>query len=193
MPEKRCAIVVIGGSAGAMTALGQLLSALPDDYPLPILIAIHLHPLQDKYYLDHFNELCALPVKEADEKEPIQGGHIYFAPPNYHLLIEKDLTFSLSVDEKVNYARPSIDILFESAADAYAPHLAGIILTGANNDGALGLNYIKNRGGTTIVQDPQTADSPYMPKAALSKTPADYILTLQEIGDLLVKLPKLHG
>lgn len=186
-------IIVIGGSAGAVTALHELLPVFPAGYPLPIVVVQHLHPQQDSYWIKHFANRCALPLKEAEEKEPIQGGCIYFAPPNYHLLIEADKTFSLSVDARVNYARPSIDVLFESAADAYALRLVGVILTGANDDGAHGLRYIKERGGLTIVQDPHTAESSYMPRAALAATPVDYVLPLPEIGRLLVEIPRQRG
>lgn len=183
--------IVIGGSAGAMKALAILLPAFPVDYPLPIIVVIHLHPRQDHYFLEHFNKLCVLNVKEADEKETIQGGYVYFAPPNYHLLIENNKTFSLSTDEKVNYSRPSIDVLFESAAYTYGSRLAAIILTGANNDGAEGLRLIKEKGGLVIIQDPQSADSSYMPAAALQVVEPDFVLGLTEIGRWLAELAQL--
>jgi two-component system, chemotaxis family, protein-glutamate methylesterase/glutaminase len=182
-------LIVIGGSAGALKALATLLPIFPVNYPLPIAIVQHVHPLQDSYFVQHFAEQCALPVTEAAEKEPILAGHIYFAPPNYHLLIENDRTFSLSIDERVNYSRPSIDVLFTSAVDAYAPGIIGVILTGANNDGAYGMRLIKEKGGLTIVQDPTTAESSYMPKAALVATKVDHILPLREIGELLLEIP----
>ncbi len=186
----RYQIITIGGSAGAMAALSQLLPVFPAGYPLPIVIAQHLHPWQDDYHLEHFGDQCALPVKEARDKEAVEAGNIYFAPPNYHLLINDDKTFSLSIDDKVNYARPSIDVLFESVVDVYAPWIVGVILTGANNDGAEGLRLIKEKGGVTIVQDPQTAESAYMPKAALAVAKVDYVLSLTEIGQLLLELPQ---
>ena len=173
-----------------MAALTELLPVFPAGYPLPIVIAQHLHPWQDNYHVEHFNDQCALTVKEARDKETIEAGNIYIAPPNYHLLINDDKTFSLSIDDKVNYARPSIDVLFESAVDAYGPWLVGVILTGANNDGALGLRLIKEKGGLTVVQDPKTAESSYMPKAALEATQVDYILPLREIGKLLLEIPR---
>jgi two-component system chemotaxis response regulator CheB len=186
----RYQIIVIGGSAGAMAALTKLLPVFPAGYPLPIVIAQHLHPWQDDYHLEHFGDQCALAVKEAADKESIEAGTIYFAPPNYHLLINDDKTFSLSIDDKVNYARPSIDVLFESAVDVYAPWIVGVILTGANNDGAEGLRLIKENGGLAIVQDPQTAESAYMPKAALAATKVDYVLPLPEISKLLLEIPR---
>ena len=182
--------IVIGGSAGAMSALAELLPTFPAAYPLPIIVVQHVHPSQDDFYIAHWAEKCALTVKGAEDKEPIRAGYIYFAPPNYHLLIEDDETFSLSVDEKVNYARPSIDVLFESAADVYTRWLIGVILTGANNDGAQGLRLIKEKGGLTIVQDPRTAESIFMPNAALEVTRVDYVLSIPEMGRLLLEIPQ---
>jgi len=179
--------IVIGGSAGAMTALSALLPYFPKEYQLPVIIVLHLHPRQDRYFLEHFDKLCALKVKEADEKENIQAGYVYFAPPNYHLLIENNRTFSLSTEEKVNFSRPSIDILFESAANVYGPRLAAIILTGANNDGAEGLRLIKEKGGLAIVQDPRSAESSFMPGAALQAVQPDFVLGLAEIGRWLAE------
>jgi two-component system chemotaxis response regulator CheB len=181
-------VIVIGGSAGAITALSRLLPVLPAQFPLPIVIAIHLHPLQDCYYLQHFRELCRLNIRDADEKEPIQANTVYIAPPNYHLLIEENLTLSLSIDPKVNFSRPSIDVLFESAVDACAPKIIGVILTGANEDGAQGLRAIKHKGGIAIVQDPKTAESPYMPLAAIKAAAVDYVLNLDDIGKCLIEI-----
>ena len=129
-------LIVIGSSAGALDALSELLPFFPANYPLPIVVVQHLHPLQDVYFIKHYAQKCALPVKNAEEKEPIKPGVVYFASPNYHLLIEDDRTFSLSVDEKVNFSTPSTDVLFESAVDVYAQKIIGVILTGANQDGA---------------------------------------------------------
>jgi two-component system chemotaxis response regulator CheB len=131
------------------------------------------------------HEKCQIPVKEAEAKELIKPGTIYLAPANYHLLIEHDRTFSLCVSEKVRYARPSIDVLFETAADVYRTKLIGIILTGANDDGSRGLRTIREYGGLAIVQDPATAEVGIMPQAALKATAVDYVLSLHEIGLLL--------
>lgn len=141
--------VVIGVSAGGMAALIKLLSMLPSDFSLPLVIVQHLHPEQGHFYVEYLNQKIELTAKEADEKEIVRPGYIYFAPPDYHLLIEEDGTFSLSADEKVNYSRPSIDVLFESAVDTYGSHLIGIVLTGANNDGAYGLSLIRENRGLT--------------------------------------------
>ena len=141
--RKKYKCIVIGVSAGGMEALDRLFSGIPEDFPLPIVIAQHLHKSNTGYFLEYYDKRCDLNVKEADEKEQIKPGNIYFAPADYHLLIEDDETFTLSAGEKVNYSRPSINILFESAAYVYDAQLIGIILTGANNDGAKGMKLIK--------------------------------------------------
>lgn len=187
MTEARYAAVVIGTSAGGTHALQQILPCLPADFPLPIIIAQHLHPQQDGLAIIHFSGGSALIVKDADEKEAIRPGFVYFAPPNYHLMIEADHTFSLTIDPRVNYSRPSIDVLFESAANVYGPRLIAILLTGANNDGAEGLRFIKEKGGLVIIQDPQSAESSYMPAAALQVMQPDFVLGLAEIGHWLVE------
>ncbi|MBF0509567.1 MAG: chemotaxis protein CheB [Deltaproteobacteria bacterium] len=180
--------VVIGVSAGGMEALSDLLPPLPDEFSWPIIIVQHMHPTQGDYLAELLCRRCAVKAKEADDKEKIQPGWIYLAPPNYHLLIERDQTFSLSVDEKVNFARPSIDVLFESAVDAYGSGLIGIILTGANHDGAYGLHLIKQCGGLTIVQDPAHAAHPVMPRSALDMTKVDHVLPIPGITRLLIEL-----
>jgi two-component system chemotaxis response regulator CheB len=180
--------VVIGASAGGTAALQKLLPFLPAEFPLPIVIVQHLHPLQDGASIIHYSGGSALVVKDANEKEAIRAGFVYFAPPNYHLLIEDDHTFSLSVDAKVHFTRPSVDVLFESAADAYGASLIGIVLSGANQDGAEGLWHIKQKGGLTVVQDPDDAEISYMPKAAIEFAKPDHILTAGGICKLLLKL-----
>lgn len=180
--------IVMGVSAGGTEALRQLLPAFPADYPFPFIIVQHLHPLQDDFLVQHYDSLCALTVKEAEEKEPIQPGFVYIAPPNYHLLIEDDRTFSLSIDPRVNFARPSIDVLFESAADVYGARLIGIVLTGANQDGAAGLRTIQKQGGLIVVQDPTTALVPAMPRAAIGATQKPHVLSLSAMGSFLRQL-----
>jgi two-component system chemotaxis response regulator CheB len=182
------AAIVIGASAGGTHALQQILPRLPADFPLPIMIAQHLHPLQDGAAIIHYSGGSALIIKDADEKEAIRPGFVYFAPPNYHLLVENDRTFSLSIDPKVNYTRPSVDVLFESAADAYGPALIGIVLSGANQDGAAGLGYIKQRGGLTVVQAPPDAEVSYMPQAAIQATKPQHILCAAGICNFLLEL-----
>jgi len=180
--------IVIGSSAGGINALTKVLSVLPADFPLPIVIVQHLHPESGHHLPYILGTKSALKIKQADEKELIKKGWVYLAPPNYHLLIEEDFTFSLSLESPVNYSRPSIDVLFESAIYAYRQHLIGVILTGANHDGSLGLKKIKETGGFTIVQDPKTAEADAMPKAAIEATTIDKILPLQDIGLYLLQL-----
>lgn len=180
--------IVIGSSAGGINALEKILPILPKDFPFAVIVIQHISPNSENYFSSHLNKLCFLTVKEADEKEKILTGKVYTAPPGYHLLIERDFTFSLSVDPLVNYARPSIDVLFESAAEAYQKDLIGIILTGANSDGAEGLKLIKKYGGLTIVQDPLAAKSPEMPAAAIKTAQIDHILKLEQIGLFLTEI-----
>ena len=180
--------IVIGVSAGGMNALSRLLAGFEKGFPLPIIIAQHLHATDDGFLFQYFNDRCSLKVKEADEKEAIRPGHIYFAPPNYHLLIERDKTFSLSIDEKVRYSRPSIDVLFESASRVWLSGVIGIILTGANDDGARGIRCIKQNGGLTIAQDPATAEYPFMPRSAIDLGAVDEVLPLEAIAKRLTEL-----
>ncbi len=187
MAQAGYAALVIGASAGGTNAMQQILPHLPASFPIPIIVVQHLHPWQQGVALVHHGG-GALVMKDADEKELIRPGFVYFAPPNYHLLVERDRTLSLSIDPKVNYTRPSVDVLFESAADAYGANLIGIVLSGANNDGATGLHYIKQHGGLTIVQDPADAEVGYMPRAAIESTQPDHILTAAAILKFLNKL-----
>ena len=188
MQNKRFKIVVIGVSAGGADALDKILLSLPASFPLPVAIVQHLHPDQNSYMVEHLNRKWKMNVEEAIDKTAVEGGNIYFAPPNYHLLIEDENTFALSVDEKVCYSRPSIDILFKSAADVYGEAVLAIILTGANSDGTDGIKYIKRKGGTTIAQDPDEAYSPIMPQSAIDTGKIDKILTLKDISNILYKI-----
>ena len=180
--------VFIGASAGGLTALEILLPCLPVHYNLPVIIIQHSHPGSDDFLTRYLNNKCNLIVKQADDKEPVLPGVVYFAPPNYHLLIEMDHSFSLSVEEPVNFARPSIDVLFETAAEAYGSKLMGVILTGASADGARGLMKIKSAGGIAVVQYPRTAEAQIMPKSAISACEVDFILPLEAIGKFLARL-----
>jgi two-component system chemotaxis response regulator CheB len=188
--QKRYDIVVMGVSSGGMVALSIIIPMLSKDFTLPVVIVQHQHPHADDFLVHYLNEKCELSVKHAEEKEPIEPATVYLAPPNYHLLIEQDRTFSLSIAERVNYARPSVDVLFETAADAFGANTIGIILTGANNDGSQGLKMIHNCGGLTIVQDPATAEATEMPRTAIAATKVDHVLPLADIGRLLNNLPK---
>jgi two-component system chemotaxis response regulator CheB len=180
--------VVIGASTGGVNALQKVLAPLPADFALPILVVQHRLPAPDDFLTFSLNESCSLRVKEADEKELVKPGYVYLAPANYHLLVERDKTLSLSVDARVCYSRPSIDVLFETAAEAYRSGLIGIILTGASNDGTAGLKKIKEKGGLTIVQDPAAAESAVMPRSAIRGVSVDRILSLAEIASLLAQL-----
>jgi two-component system chemotaxis response regulator CheB len=191
MARERYDAVVIGSSAGGSTALLNILPELPAGYSLPIIIVQHLHPLQSYPAITYLCRKCALIAREAEDKEAIRPGFAYFAPANYHLLVEEERSFALSIDGKVNFTRPSIDVLFESAAHVYGKHLIGVILSGGNKDGAAGLNMIKQRGGLVIVQDPNTAESPFMPAAALESTAVDMKASPAEIGKLLLAVE--HG
>ena len=182
--------IVIGVSSGGMNALRYLFSALPADFGMAIIVVQHVSARSDSLWIKLLNDVSNLNIKEADEKEKIEAGNVYIAPSNYHLLIEKDKTFSLTIDERVNYARPSIDVLFESAAEAYKNKLIGIILTGSNSDGTNGIKRIQECGGLAIVQDPKTAEAAYMPTSAIAAIQPDYILSLEDIIKLLIKLDK---
>jgi two-component system chemotaxis response regulator CheB len=160
--------VVIGASAGAIQALLQILPALPADYALPVLVVVHVPPGRRSELTTLFATRCRVRVGEGEDKAPIEPGTVTFAPPDYHMLVEPGGTISLSADEPVFFSRPSIDVLFESAADAYGPGLVGVVLTGANEDGALGLRAVAEAGGVTLVQDPATAYARAMPQAAIA-------------------------
>jgi two-component system chemotaxis response regulator CheB len=187
MSGARTRAVVIGASAGALQALSQILPALPADYPLPILVVVHIPADRRNMLAPLFQDKCRIAVREAEDKEPALPGVIYFAPPDYHLLVEADGTLSLSSDEEVLYSRPSIDVLFESAADAYGEALIGIVLTGANPDGAQGLKAIADAGGTALVEDPAGAYADAMPLAALKACPTAHAMPLSDIADYLMK------
>jgi len=180
--------IVIGVSSGGMTALKFIFSALPAGFSIPIIIVQHISAHSDNEWIKLLNNKSNVTVKEADEKEKIVSGTSYIAPANYHLLIENNKTFSLTIDERVNFARPSIDVLFESAAEAYKDKLIGIVLTGSNNDGTKGIKRIKELGGMVIIQDPKTAESSIMPASAIAVVQPDYILSLEKIVQLLIKL-----
>ncbi|HEV2503735.1 MAG TPA: chemotaxis protein CheB [Mesorhizobium sp.] len=174
--------IVIGASAGALEALSAILPTLPRDFALPILIVVHVPPDRDSLLSELMRAKCRIPVKEAEDKEPIVAGTVYFAPPDYHLLVETGRTLALSSDEPVLFSRPSIDVLFESAADAYGPALLAIILTGANQDGARGLHAVVSCGGAALVQNPDGAFASAMPEAAILSVPRASVMSLAEIA-----------
>lgn len=180
-------LVVIGASLGGTHAVAELLGSLPHDFPLPLAIVQHRHKDSDGALQPVLQRASVLPVVEVEDKQPITGGVAYLAPADYHLLVECN-TFALSTDEPVLYARPSIDVLFESAADAYGKAVIGIILTGASADGAKGLAAIKAQQGVAVVQEPASAECGVMPGAALSAVAADFVVPLVQIAPVLVKL-----
>lgn len=179
-------VVVIGASAGAVTALSKILPALPADYPCPILIVVHIPGDRDNMIAPIFQAKCALIVREAEDKEPAAPGTVYFAPPDYHLLVERGGTLALSSDEPVFHSRPSIDVLFESAADAFGPDATAVILTGANADGAKGATAIARLGGTILIEDPTNAYAEAMPRAAMQACPSAHVITLDAIAPRLM-------
>ena len=181
-------VIVIGVSTGGIKALKTILSVFPSKFALSVIIVMHRHKSTDGCLEQLLDNDCKMHVKQADEKEGITAGVVYVAPPNYHLLIEDDGTFSLSVEGAVNYARPSVDVVFESAAEAYGQGLIGVILTGANKDGSEGLKKIKESGGLVIVQTPETSEVADMPEAAIASVKPDYVLPLERIGPFLKKL-----
>ena len=184
--------VVVGASAGGVEALLTIFKDLPADFGLPIIVVLHIPDERRSQLAEVFDRRLSIAVKEAGDKEPIIPGALYFAAPGYHLSVEDDYSFSFSQEARVHYSRPSIDYLFESAADAYQERLAAILLTGANQDGAQGLETIKLRGGLTIVQDPEEALVATMPQAALDRIQPDYILPLCGIGRLLCELERIE-
>jgi len=181
--------VVIGASAGGVNALAILLPALPADAP-PVLVVLHVPRDRPSLLVEIFSAKCRVAVREAEDKEPIAPGTVYFAPADYHLLVEAGGTLALSADEPVHHSRPSIDVLFESAADVYGTRLLGILLTGASDDGAQGLAGVRAGGGVTVVQDPTEAQVPRMVVAAIRRCAPDYVLSLERIAAMLAAL---HG
>ncbi len=205
--RRRLDAVVIGASAGGVDALMTLLPALKSGFALPVFVVLHVPRHMPSALVEIFAPRCALQVREAEDKEPVAAATVYFAPPDYHLLIDGGAgsrrslhgsasapapCLALSADESVNYSRPSIDVLFESAADFYGNRLAGIILTGANADGADGLLAVARAGGVTIVQQPQGAFASAMPAAAMTRIKPDYLLPLAEIAGRLQSLSTQH-
>jgi len=186
--QRRVEGIVIGASAGALEALSILLSKLPRDYPLPIFGVVHL-PADGKSVLaECLQTKCVIRVREADDKEPIQSGTVYFAPPDYHLMLDSKQRLSLSSEEPVWYSRPSVDVLFESAAEVYGGSLIGIVLTGASPDGAHGLHAIEQAGGIALVQRPDLSYASTMPQAALDECARATALELTEIADYLLEV-----
>ena len=187
-PGRHIDAVVIGASADGVEALSTILPALRADAAAATMVVLHIPRERPSLLPEIFSAKCAQPVREAQDKEPVQPGTICFAPPDYHLLVDTTPDgpqLAMSNEEPVNFSRPAIDVLFESAADCYGERLLGIVLTGGNADGAAGLQAIRAAGGLAVVQDPREAQAPYMPEQALEAGPVDYVLTLAQIAGLL--------
>ncbi len=186
--DKPYQAIVIGGSAGSTVLIEEILSELSPDFPVPIFVVQHLHESDDGCFAEHLSRICRLRVTVACDKQPIETGYVYVAPANYHMLVERTKTVALAIDPKVNWSRPSIDVLFESAARAYGRGLIALILSGASADGAEGMKIVKELGGLVMVQSPDTAESKIMPLAAIEAAKPDYIQRPSEISRLLAEL-----
>jgi two-component system chemotaxis response regulator CheB len=181
-------IIAIGASWGGVAALSALVCALPRDWQVPIVIVQHQNADSAKFLENILSKLTALPVRDIEDKDQIKPGYIYIAPANYHLLVEQDFSFSLSLEAAVNFSRPSIDVTFNSLANIFRQRCIGLILTGANDDGAEGVKAIKKQGGYIIVQSPESAEAPVMPQAAIATGTANAVVTLEAIVPHLLHL-----
>ncbi len=185
---KRCDALIIGGSAGSLDVLLKVLPELNPALSFPVIIVLHRKSGKDNMLTDLLSAKTRLHVKEIEEKEKILSTTVYIAPPNYHVLIEKDRTFSLDASEKVNFSRPSIDVVFESAAEVYKENLVCLLLSGANSDGTFGLQHVKQNAGTVLVQKPASAAVSYMPEYAMEHVETDAILTTEDMASYINNL-----
>ncbi len=185
--------IVIGGSAGSFQVISSILQALPDDFPLPIIMCLHRLKQVRSGFVEALNIKSIKEIEEPDDKDTIKKGKIYLAPANYHLAIELGNTFAVSTEEMVNNSRPAIDITFQTAAYVFRSKLIGILLSGANKDGAMGMQKIVEKGGLSIVQEPSECLIDTMPASAMKLTRIDYILTTQQIIDFLLKLHRQYA
>ncbi|QOW08968.1 chemotaxis protein CheB [Kaistella flava (ex Peng et al. 2021)] len=185
---KYCEALVIGGSAGSLDVLLKVLPDLNPLLPFPIIIVLHRKPGKESLLTDLLSSKTKLKVNELEEKEEMKASTIYIAPPNYHLLIENNKTFSLDASEKVNFSRPSIDVTFESAAQVFGENLVCLLLSGANSDGTVGLQKVKENGGLAIIQNPASAIVPFMPEYAMDHVAIDAILDLEEMANYINQL-----
>jgi two-component system chemotaxis response regulator CheB len=186
--SRRIELVVIGGSAGAVEVLQRLMSGLTTAFAPAIAVVLHMPPDARGVLHEVLSAPSRPPMRVAEDKEPVRPGTVYYASPGYHLLVESGGTFALSLDEPVHFSRPSIDVLFESAADAYGERALGIILSGANPDGAAGLQAIAEAGGATVIQRPSSAESTAMPNAAMKACQGAYVTDVKGIAVLLASL-----
>ena len=192
MIKEGTSIVVVGASWGGLAALTCLIRGLPADFDAPVAVVQHRSRHSDNLLAGLLQDVTPLQVVEVEDKEPLEPGSVYIAPANYHMLFENG-HLSLTTDPLVRFSRPSIDVTFLSAADTYLSSTIGVVLTGANDDGAKGLRHIVDRGGRAIVQDPATAESPVMPHAAQRAVPEADVLPLERIADHLVKIVRPKG
>lgn len=183
-------LILIGASAGGVPAIHRIIPELPSDFQTPLVVLLHLPPTAKVDFEVSYARNTKLKISEIEDKMPIENGTVYFAPPAYHTLVEKEFFFSLSLDEPVHFSRPSIDVLFQSAADALADEVVGVLLTGANEDGAQGLKSIQEAGGIAIVENPETAEVPTMPKAALKLLKPDHLVSVPDLAGLLQKISR---
>lgn len=186
-------LLVIGGSAGSLDVLLKVLPKISPDLPFPIVLILHRQSSPYSQLTALLSGHCPLRVTEAEEKEQLKMGVVYLAPADYHLLIEKDGTFSLDYSEKVNFSRPSIDVTFQSAAEVYNQRLVGLLLSGSSGDGVAGLQAIKKNGGTVMIQEPTTADFSYMPEQAARLVDLDLKLKIEEMPEIINNLGKTNG
>lgn len=182
--RRRIDALAIGASAGGIEVLSQLLPALVRGTHLAVFVVLHLPRERPSLLADIFAAKCALAVREADDKEPVRPGTVYFAPPDYHLMLDDGPQIALSSDEPEHHSRPSIDVLFESAADVYGRRLAGVLLSGSNDDGASGLARVQRAGGLVLVQEPSSARMPAMPESGIASCRPDHVLAPAAMADL---------
>ena len=182
---KQDKLVLIAGSAGSLQVILAVLTAMGREYPIPVLVVLHRNNLFESSLEELITSRTNVVIKEVEEKEPILPGVVYLCPADYHVLVEKDLTFSLDYSERVNYSRPSIDVSMRSAADVYGSGLIALLLSGGNADGADGMVYVQSKGGFTVVQDPGTAEVPYMPQQAILRLSVDLVVPTDELPGLM--------
>ncbi|HWB93442.1 MAG TPA: chemotaxis protein CheB [Puia sp.] len=185
---KQDKILLIGGSAGSLQVILNVLAAMGKEYPMPVLVVLHRNNAFESSLEALIASRTQMQIKEVEEKEPVTAGIVYVCPADYHVLVEKDHTFSLDYSERVHYSRPSIDVAFRSAADVYGPGVVALLLSGGNADGAEGMRHVAENGGFTIVQEPQTAEVPYMPQQALLRMKVDVVAPTEELPGLIREL-----
>jgi len=183
-------LLIIGGSAGSLQVIVGMLTALGKDYPMPVLVVLHRNGIFESTLEELLMIRTAQQIKEVEEKDFLRPGLVYIAPADYHVLLEQDRSFSLDYSERVNYSRPSIDVTFRSAAEVYGPALTAVLLSGGNADGAMGMEVVKALGGYTIVQDPESAEVPYMPQQALLRVDVDVVAATEELPGIVKALAR---